>query len=202
MDSALIQKNPLFPRAQMALQDSQISETIRREQGRLRQFIRRRVFDAAEVEDILQDVFFAFVEAYRLPMPIEQAGAWLARVARNRIIDRFRKKREAQLPLPSSVLLEREADAEESHWLEQMLPMVDDGPEAAYSRACLLDAITLALEALPEKQRDVFVAHEIDGLSFKEIAASTGIPVNTLLGQKRLAIQRLRSKLQAIYDEL
>lgn len=186
----------------MALQDPQISETIRREQGRLRQFIRRRVLDAAEAEDILQDVFFAFVEAYRLPMPIERAGAWLARVARNRIIDRFRKKREEQLPLLSGALLEGEADAEEGYWLDQMLPTLDGGPEAAYSRACLLDAITSALEALPEKQRDVFVAHEIDGLSFKEISASTGIPINTLLGQKRLAIQRLRSTLQSIYDEL
>jgi RNA polymerase sigma factor (sigma-70 family) len=182
----------------IAKKDQRITETIARERGRLGSFIRRQVSDAAEAEDILQDVFFEFVEAYRLPEPIEQVGAWLYRVARNRIIDRFRKKRE--VPLPHTVA--STSDGEDDYWLEQALPAMEDGPEAAYARAMLLEAISTALDELPPHHRDVFIAHELDGRSFKEIAAQSGENINTLLGLKRLAVLHLRSRLQPLYDEL
>ena len=187
--------NPLTP---MAEQNQRITETIRREQGRLGNFIRQRVPDAGEAEDILQDVFFEFVEAYRLPKPIEQVGAWLFRVARNRIIDRFRKKREE--PLPQAV--DNPEDGEDDYWLERALPAAASGPEAAYLRAMLLEAIAAALAELPARQREVFIAHEMDGLSFKELAAASGEKVNTLLGWKRMAVLHLRTRLQTLYDEL
>lgn len=178
----------------MAEQDKNITETISQERGRLRNFIRRRVPDANEAEDILQDVFFEYVEAYRLPEPIEQVGAWLYRVARNRIIDRFRKKREVALPeVPGE-------DAEE-HWLEEVLPSPDVGPEAAYARGVLLEELLAALQELPKEQRDVFIAHELDGRSFKELAAESGVAINTLLARKRYAVKHLRERLQTIYDE-
>jgi RNA polymerase sigma factor (sigma-70 family) len=178
----------------MAEQDKRITETIVRERGRLRNFIRRRVPDATEAEDILQDVFFEYVEAYRLPEPIEQAGAWLFRVARNRIIDRFRKKREVQLP-------ELPGDEGEEHWLDEVLPTPEGGPEAAYARRVLLDELLAALEELPKEQRDVFIAHELDGRSFKELADESGVAVNTLLARKRYAVLHLRKRLQTIYNE-
>lgn len=178
----------------MAEQDKRITETISRERGRLRNFIRRRVPDANEAEDILQDVFFEYVEAYRLPEPIEQVGAWLFRVARNRIVDRFRKKREVQLP-------ELSGEADDEHWLEEVLPSPDAGPEAAYARGVLLEELYVALEELPKEQRDVFIAHELDGRSFKELAADSGASVNTLLARKRYAVLHLRARLQTIYDE-
>jgi len=184
------------PQTLMAEQNQRITETIRRERRRLGSFIRQRVPDSGEAEDILQDVFFEFVEAYRLPEPIEQVGAWLFRVARNRIIDRFRKKREA--PLPQA----RDGDEAGEHWLEQALPASDGGPEAAYLRAMLLEAMSAALEELPASQRDVFIAHEVDGRSFKEMAADSGVSINTLLGQKRSAVLHLRVRLQTFYDEL
>lgn len=184
--------------ALMLKHDQGITETIARERGRLGNFIRQRVPDPDEAEDILQDVFFEFIEAYRLPEPIEQVGAWLFRVARNRIIDRFRKKREQPLPYPSADT----AEGEDDYWLEQALPALDDSPEAAYARALLLEAIAMALDELPVRQRDVFVAHELEGRSFKEIAAESGVNVNTLLGLKRLAVLHLRSRLQPFYDEL
>ena len=187
--------NPLTP---MAEQNQRITETIRREQGRLGNFIRQRVPDAGEAEDILQDVFFEFVEAYRLPKPIEQVGAWLFRVARNRIIDRFRKKREE--PLPQAV--DNPEDGEDDYWLERALPAAASGPEAAYLRAMLLEGIAAALAELPARQREVFIAHEMDGLSFKELAAASGEKVNTLLGWKRMAVLHLRTRLQTLYDEL
>lgn len=181
----------------MAQQDLRIAETITRERGRLGSFIRQRVSDPGDAEDILQDVFFELVEACRLPDPIEQVGAWLFRVARNRIIDRFRKKRE--LSLPSA----REAGGEgdDDSWLEQALPDGDGGPEAAYLRAMVLEAMAAALDELPARQRDVFIAHELDGRSFKELAAESGVGVNTLLGWKRLAVQHLRTRLRPLYDE-
>ena len=186
--------NPL--QALMAQQDQSIAETITRERGRLGSFIRQRVSDPAEAEDLLQDVFFELVEACRLPDPIEQVGAWLFRVARNRIIDRFRKKRELSLPSAD------EGDDESGdYWLEQALPDGDSGPEAAYLRAKLLEAMAVALEELPAKQRDVFIAHELDGRSFKELAAESGVNVNTLLGWKRLAVLHLRARLRPLYDE-
>ncbi len=185
----------LTAKALMAEQDKRITDTISRERGRLRNFIRRRVPDVNEAEDILQDVFFEYVEAYRLPEPIEQVGAWLFRVARNRIIDRFRKKREVQLPEVSD-------DADDEHWLEAVLPSPEGGPEAAYARGVLMQELHAALEELPKEQRDVFIAHELEGRSFKELAAEGGAGVNTLLARKRYAVLHLRARLQTIYDEL
>jgi RNA polymerase sigma factor (sigma-70 family) len=180
------------PSLLMAQQDQSIAETIARERGRLGRFIRQRVSDPGEAEDILQDVFFELVEAWRLPDPIEQVGAWLFRVARNRIIDRFRKKREIGLPLAS----EGDDDG-----LELALPAVDGGPEAAYFRAMLLEAMAAALDELPAGQREVFIAHELDGRSFKELAVQSGMNVNTLLGWKRLAVLHLRDRLRPLYEE-
>ena len=178
----------------MADRNTRITETVSRERGRLRDFIRRRVPDSSEAEDILQDVFFEFVEAYRLPESIEQVGAWLYRVARNRIIDRFRKKKE--VPLPQ---LTAEDDA--GRWLEDALPSPDASPEAAYARAVLLDELSAALAELPAEQRNIFIAHELDGRSFKELAAESGVAINTLLARKRYAVLHLRARLQTIYDE-
>jgi RNA polymerase sigma factor (sigma-70 family) len=180
--------------ALMAEQDKRIAETVTRERGRLGNFIRQRVPDAGEAEDILQDVFYEFVAAYRLPEPIEQAGAWLFRVARNRIIDRFRKKKAVQLPELSDL-------ADEGTWLDEVLPSVDAGPEAAYARQVLLVELYAALDELPADQRTVFIAHELDGRSFKELAAESGVSVNTLLARKRYAVLHLRARLQLIYDE-
>jgi RNA polymerase sigma factor (sigma-70 family) len=182
----------------MADQNRRLSETIARERGRLGHFIRQRVPDAGEAEDILQDVFFQFIEAYRLPTPIEQVGAWLFRVARNRIVDRFRKKREE----PLAPAMDGAEEDEEGYWLEQALPAGDGGPEAAYLRGLLLEAISAALAELPARQREIFIGHELDGLSFKELAAASGVGVNTLLGWKRQAVLHLRARLQPFYDEL
>jgi len=184
----------LTPDSLMAEQDKRITETLSRERVRLRNFIRRRVADPGDAEDILQDVFYAFVEAYRLPAPIEQAGAWLYRVARNRIIDRFRKKK-------SEPLDDAFSETDDEPWLEAVLPSSDAGPEAAYARKVLLDEIYAALDGLPEQQRAVFIAHELEGRSFKTLAAESGVPVNTLLARKRYAVLHLRARLQTIYDE-
>ena len=181
----------------IAEQDRRLSEAIDREQGRLRNFIRRRVPNEAEAEDILQDVFYELVEAYRLMKPIEQVGAWLFRVARNRIIDVFRKKRPEALEAQSV----RENESGEPLTLEDLLPSPNAGPEAEYARSVLLDELDAALEDLPDDQRDVFVAHEIEGRSFKEIAAETGVSVNALLSRKHHAVLHLRRRLQSIYDE-
>ncbi|MCR4304325.1 MAG: RNA polymerase sigma factor [Gallionella sp.] len=180
--------------ALMAEQDKRIAETISRERGRLGNFIRRRVPDASEAEDILQDVFYEFVAAYRLPESIEQVGAWLIRVARNRIIDRFRKKKEQQFP---DVI----GEGDEGSWLDEVLPSADAGPEAAYARAVLLEELYFALAELPEEQRAVFIAHEVEGRSFKELALVCGVGVSTLLARKRYAVMHLRGRLQVIYDE-
>src|SRR5512135_1595706 len=180
----------LPPRALMVEQDRRIAETVTRERGRLRNFIRQRVPDPSDAEDILQDVFFEFVEAYRLPEPIEQAGAWLYRVARNRIIDRFRKKKEE----PLAALADEEG---EQFWLEEVLPAPDAGPEAAYARSVLLEELYAALGELPAAQRDVFIAHELEGRSFKELAAESGAGVSTLLARKRYAVLHLQARLQA-----
>ena len=182
----------------MTDQDQQISETIEREQTRLRNFIRRRVDDENDADDILQDVFSELVEAYRLMQPIEQVGAWLFRVARNRIIDRFRKKKTKPEALGDEMAV---AEDGELLMLEDLLPSADAGPEAAYARTVLLEELTDALEELPEGQREIFIAHEIEGRSFKEIAAETGLSVNTLLSRKHYAVIHLRERLRAIYDE-
>jgi RNA polymerase sigma factor (sigma-70 family) len=177
-----------------AEQDQKIAETVERERSRLRNFIRRRVPDASDADDILQDVFFELVEAYRMMKPIEQVGAWMFRVARNRIIDRFRKRREE----PSS---EQVLEDGEVLMLEDLLPSPDAGPEAAYARSVLLAELEDALGELPQEQREVFVAHEIEGRSFKELAAQTGVSVNTLLSRKHYAVLQLRERLKEIYDE-
>jgi RNA polymerase sigma factor (sigma-70 family) len=178
-------------------QDQQITETVVREQARLRNFIRRRVPDGVDAEDILQDVFSELVEAYRLMKPIEQVGAWLFRVARNRITDLFRKRR------PEALRGQRTPEIDgESFALEELLPSPDAGPDAAYARSVLLEELEEALDELPKEQREVFIAHEIDGRSFKELAAETGVSVNTLLSRKHYAVLFLRERLRSIYDEL
>jgi RNA polymerase sigma factor (sigma-70 family) len=181
----------------MALeQDQRISEVVKREQSRLRNFIRRRVPDPRDAEDILQDVFYELVEANRLLMPIEHVTGWLFRVARNRITDLFRRKK------PESFSDKAAADDDEDVLeLEDLLPSADAGPEALYARKVLLDELALAVGQLPKEQRDVFVAHELEGRSFKEMAAATGVSVNTLLSRKRYAVLRLRERLRSIYDE-
>ena len=179
-----------------AEQDHRISETIEREQARLRNFIRRRVADEGDADDILQDVFYELVVAYRLMKPIEQVGAWLFRVARNRITDLFRKKKPEALAEQVTV-----ADDGEALTLEELLPSPDGGPEAAYAREVLLQELDDALEELPEEQRAVFVAHEVDGRSFRELAAETGLSVNTLLSRKHYAVTHLRERLAQIYRE-
>jgi RNA polymerase sigma factor (sigma-70 family) len=177
-------------------QDQRIAEVVGREQSRLRNFIRRRVPDPRDVEDILQDVFYELVEANRLLMPIEHVTGWLFRVARNRITDLFRKKRPESF---SDIAVSAEDD--ELVNLEDLLPSPDAGPEALYARNVLLDELELAVDELPEEQRRVFVAHELEGQSFKEMAAETGVSVNTLLSRKRYAVLHLRKRLQGIYDE-
>ncbi len=180
----------------MAEQDQRISEVVKREQSRLRNFIRRRVPDPRDAEDILQDVFYKLVEANRLLMPIEHLTGWLFRVARNRITDLFRK----QKPVSFSETAVADED-DELLQLEDLLPSPDAGPEALYARNLLLEEIELAVDELPEEQREVFVAHELEGRSFKEMAAETGVSVNTLLSRKRYAVRHLRERLQSIYDE-
>ena len=181
---------------QRSEQNRSISEVIQRERQRLFHFIRKRVDDQGDAEDILQDVFYELTEAYRLMKPVEQAGAWLYRVARNRIIDRFRKKRPEAFRAPSSGPSE-----ELPSRLEDLLPSPDAGPEAAYARSVLLEELEAALEELPEEQREVFIAHEIDGRSFKQLAETSGLSINTLLSRKRYAVLHLRRRLQAIYEE-
>jgi RNA polymerase sigma factor (sigma-70 family) len=175
--------------------NGEITATVLRERSRLANFIRRRVADQTDAEDILQDVFHELVEAYRLPAPIEQASAWLFQVARHRIIDRFRKKKEQPI---GSVADEDDGDLQ----LDLTLPSPEAGPEAAYARSMLLKALHEALAELPEDQREIFVAHELEGSSFKEMAERTGVGVNTLLARKRYAVLRLRASLQAVHDEL
>jgi RNA polymerase sigma factor (sigma-70 family) len=183
--------------AGMALeQNQQISEVVKREQSRLRNFIRRRVPDPRDAEDILQDVFYELVEANRLLMPIEHITGRLFRVARNRITDLFRKKKPESFSDTAVA-----AEDGERLLLRDLLPSPDAGPEALYARNVLIDELELAVDDLPEEQREVFVAHELEGRSFKEMAAETGVSVNTLLSRKRYAVLHLRERLQGIYDE-
>ncbi len=177
-------------------QDDQISEVVERERSRLRNFIRRRVPDPADAEDIVQEVFYELVEANRLLMPIEHVTGWLFRVARNRITDLFRKKKPENF---SDAAVEDENG--ELLQIEDLLPSPEDGPEALYVRSVLLDELELAMDELPEEQREVFVAHELEGRSFKELSAESGVSVNTLLSRKRYAVLHLREQLQGIYDE-
>jgi RNA polymerase sigma factor (sigma-70 family) len=183
-------------------QDRQISEIVAEERSRLRNFIRRRVPDPADAEDILQEVFYKLVEANRLLMPIDHVTGWLFRVARNRITDLFRKKRAGNLGDEAV-----EDQGGELLGIEDLLPSRDDawaGPEALYVRSVLLDEMELALDELPDEpygQREVFIAHELEGRSFKELSAESGVNVNTLLSRKRYAVLHLRERLQSIYDE-
>lgn len=181
----------------MAQQDQQISDAISRERSRLRNFIRKRVADPGDAEDILQDVFYELVEVYRMMKPVEQVTAWMFRVARNRITDLFRRKRREALRSEPDALTE---DGE-VRWLEELLPSPDAGPEAAYARSVLSEELDDALDELPDEQREVFIAHELMGYSFKELALRSGISVNTLLSRKHYAVLHLRQRLQAIYDE-
>jgi RNA polymerase sigma factor (sigma-70 family) len=174
--------------AMTAEQDERISEAVGREQSRLRNFIRRRVPDPRDAEDVLQDIFTKLVEANRLLMPIDHVTGWLFQVARNRIADLFRKKDVIE-------------DDDELLLFDDLLPSPDAGPDALYARGVLLDELALALGELPEEQREVFVAHELEGRSFKEIAAASGVGINTLLSRKRYAVLHLRARLQTIYDE-
>ena len=183
----------------MALeQDQRISDVVRQEGSRLRNFIRRRVSDPLDAEDILQEVFYELVEANSLLMPIEHLTGWLFQVARNRITDLFRKKKPERF---SNAAAGNDEDGSETLGFEELLPSPDAGPDALYARTVLLDEMESALEELPEEQREVFVAHELEGRSFKELAAETGVSVNTLLSRKRYAVLHLRQRLQTIYDE-
>jgi RNA polymerase sigma factor (sigma-70 family) len=180
----------------MADQDKHIAEVIARERKRLGSFIRRRVPDPGDAEDILQDVFSELVESVRMVRPIGQVGAWLFQVARNRIIDRFRRRsaRPAQVPA--------DLDGEDGvAALAELLPSPQAGPDAQYARRLLVEELDAALEELPPEQRDVFIAHELEGKSFRELAAQTGLNVNTLLSRKRYAVRHLRNRLQQIYRE-
>ena len=181
---------------EMSDEDRRISEAVVREQGRLRNFIRKYVSDQSDVEDVLQDVFYEFVAAYRMLKPVENATAWLFRVARNRIVDRFRgKSRDVLRNAPDA--LPEQGDLE----LGELLPSPDAGPEAAYVRSVLLEEIDQALQELPEEQREVFIGHEWLGYSFQEMAEETGVSVNTLLSRKHYAVLHLRRRLRAIHEE-
>lgn len=177
-------------------QDRRILEVVSREESRLRNFIRRRVRDRRDAEDILQDVFFELVEANRLLMPIDHVTGWLFQVARNRITDLFRKMR------PESFGENAGGSGDEEFRIEDLLPSSDAGPEALYIRNALLDELQSAIDELPSEQRAVFAAHEFEGRSFKQISAETGVGVNTLLSRKRYAVMQLRRRLQSVYDDL
>jgi RNA polymerase sigma factor (sigma-70 family) len=174
-----------------------IAAVFARTRDRLASFIRRRVSDQDEADDILQDVFRELVEAYRLPAPIEQVSAWLYRVARNRIIDRFRKKKE----LSASEADVESLGANPDYRLDLTLPALEAGPDAAYARWALLNALQTALTELPEEQREVFLAHEIRGVAFKDMSRTLGVPVNTLLARKRYAVLFLRERLRSVYAD-
>jgi len=179
----------------LSQQNRDLSATVRRERGRLLAYIRRWIADAAEAEDILQESFYELLLAYRMMQPVEQAGAWLARVARNRIIDRFRRR--GARPRTTAHIEEDDAGP----GLAELLPAAESGPEAAVMRAILLAEIEAALAELPPEQREIFIAHELDGASFRELAQRSGLSINTLLSRKRYAVRYLRERLQAAWDE-
>jgi RNA polymerase sigma factor (sigma-70 family) len=187
---------PLTRCPDMADPDIDLTAIVLRERSRLGNFIRRRVRDQIDAEDILQDVLFAFVEAFRLPTSIEHASGWLFQVARNRIIDRFRRKKEER------ILEAAGGDDERRNRLDLILPAVEAGPDAEYARSALLGALQDAIDELPDNQRAVFIAHELEGRSFRELGLESGVSVNTLLARKRYAITFLRRRLSAAYDEL
>lgn len=180
----------------VAEQDQRLSQAIERDETKLRSFIRRQVTDNGEAEDILQDVFYELLEAYRMMKPIEHVTAWLYRVARNRITDLFRRKRTGSLSDPVAAY-----EDGEPLLLEELLPSRDEGPEDAYARNLLLDSLEEAIDELPASQREVFIAHEIEGISFKQLSAETGLSINTLLSRKHYAVLHLRRRLQTIYED-
>jgi RNA polymerase sigma factor (sigma-70 family) len=184
----------------IADQDQLIALAMEKEEPRLRGYIRNHIADRSLTEDILQEVFCELIEAYRMMKPIEQVGAWMFRVARNRIVDLFRRRQTASKTDSLSDEVYGHEDGEAVP-LKDLLPSPDEGPEAAYARAVLLEELEEALDELPEEQRAVFVAHELEGLSFKELATETGVGVNTLLSRKRYAVLHLRDRLQSIYEE-
>ncbi|HEV8240523.1 MAG TPA: RNA polymerase sigma factor [Thermoanaerobaculia bacterium] len=177
-------------------QDRRIVDALEQQRPRLRQWLRRQAADPGDVEDVLQDVFYELVAAYRLLQPVEQAGAWLFRVARNRLVDRWRKKKPEAFADHDHVTEEGERLG-----LADLLPSPEAGPDAAYARSVLVEELEDALAELPDAQREVFLAHEVEGRSFKEIAARTGVGVNTLLSRKHAAVLQLRQRLRAVYDE-
>lgn len=179
----------------IAEQDQLLTEVMQRDEPRLRRFIRRRVLDAGDAEDVLQDVFYELIETYRLMKPVEQVTAWLYRVARNRIIDLFRKGKTVSLDEPVT-------SGEQAPLLGDLLLSNDDGPEAIYARNTLLDVLEEALDELPANQREVFVAHEVLGRSFKSMSAETGVSVNTLLSRKHYAVMHLRKRLLQLDNDL
>ena len=180
----------------MAEQDGRIAEVVSAQGSRLRNFIRKRVPNEADAEDLLQEVFYELVEANRLLMPIEYVTGWLFQVARNRITDLFRKKKPENFTDASAMDEDGELRA-----IEDLLPSPDAGPDALYLRKLLLDELEIALSELPDEQREVFIAHELEGRSFKELSAETGVIVNTLLSRKRYAVLQLRQRLQRIHEE-
>jgi len=177
----------------IAEQDRFIAEALERDEPRLRSFIRKRVLDASDAEDVLQDVFYELISAYRMLKPVEQVTAWLYRVARNRITDLFRRRKTESLNEPTG---------DETGTLEDLLPSPDAGPEALYARTVMLEALDEALDELPENQRDVFIAHELMGRSFKELAEETGVSMSTLLSRKRYAVLQLRARLRELNESL
>ena len=181
--------------------NQRISDVVQREQSRLRNFIRSRVPDPRDAEDILQDVFYELVEANRRLMPIDHLTGWLFRVARNRITDLFRKKQPENFSDVDSATADDADEDGERLRFEDLLPSPDEGPEALYARKLIFDELELAVGELPEEQRQVFLAHEIEGRSFKQMAAESGVSVNTLLSRKRYAVLHLRKRLQTIYEE-
>jgi len=196
MNDAAIPGGRAFKRVALE-QDSRISEVVQRERSRLLNFIRRRVPDPSDAEDILQDVFYRLVEANRLLMPIEHVTGWLFRVARNRITDLFRKKQPENFGA-----LDVADEDDEPLPFEELLPSPNAGPDVLHARNALLNELEMALDELPREQREVFIAHELQGRSFKELAAESGVSVNTLLSRKRYAVLHLRERLQSIYDDL
>jgi RNA polymerase sigma factor (sigma-70 family) len=179
----------------MSEQDQFLAEAMEREEPRLRSFIRKRVLDTSDAEDVLQDVFYELIAAYRMMQPVEQVTAWMFRVARNRITDLFRRRRTVSLNEPAS------AEEDSAETLEDLLPAADAGPDALFARGVLLEALEDALDELPAGQREAFLAHEVLGRSFKEMSAETGVSVNTLLARKRYAVLHLRRRLQEMDNE-
>ncbi len=183
-----------------AARNAAVAATIRREQPRLRAWLRRQIPDPQDIEDILQDAFYEFVLASRLIEPMRNAGAWLFTVIRNRVTDGYRRR--GQRAGAAGATIDTVADDDEAGWLEDLLPDPDGGPEQAYVRKHLVAALEEALRTLPEDQRAVFIAHEIEGVSFKAMAQASGESVNTLLSRKHYAVKALRARLQAIHDAL